>query len=354
MSDTQKPELPLRSLNWDDLASILYAINDSVAVHNVSFDQFGAVHDARLVWWNEAYKKVRTVPVLKGQSILETYFEPHLALLHIDRAWKEGHSFQLFEIPSNARDRYRSTNDRLTSLVNWTRLGGLVVETSLDITDFLAMQELLHDQKSLLAIASRKRALAVERERIARNLHDSVIQQLYATSLSLSMASYDADEKTNKAICAAVDSIAKVIEGIRREILDVETMKSSPLELQIEDSIIPILTPVNGEFDFGGNAPHVNDEFIPHIRAVCTEATSNAVRHGMATRVAISLDRDGDHLVLTITDNGLGIDPNAELHNGLKNMRERAQSMGGTMEVSSAKKGGTTIRWSAPHPGWES
>ena len=59
-------------------------------------------------------------------------------------------------------------------------------------------------------------------------------------------------------------------------------------------------------------------------------------------------------MLLRIADDGSGIDPEAPLQNGLNNMRQRAQSMGGTMKLKERNGGGTVIEWTVPHPGWES
>lgn len=354
MAVTSTPVFPFLSLDRDDLASILYGLVDIVAVHEAVFDEFDSIVDGRLMWWNEAFRTVRTKPVVFRQSLVETYFEPHSAIVHMQNAWKSGKSVQFFEFDSAARDRYSMDDQRAAYIVRWQRVGDFIVEVGNNVSECLAMQEMLADQKSIIATAHRKRALAVERERIARNLHDSVIQHLYATSLSLSAASRNTEQENLELIKKTIDSISTVIEGIRREIFDVESMKVSPLEAQLQDVMVSILAPVNGEFSFSGNTPHVSGDIVPHIRAICTEATSNAVRHGLATKVDVSLDRVGASLVLSISDNGLGTNPDAPLGNGLKNMRERAQSLGGTMNVETNNGKGTRLTWAVPHPGWSS
>jgi signal transduction histidine kinase len=284
----------------------------------------------------------------------ETYYEPHSAFVHVKEAWDTGRSFQIFELPSSTRDRYREQGVRVSILVNWQRVSDYVIEAGGDISEFVAMQELLKDQQSLVAIASKKRALAVERQRIAHNLHDSVIQQLYATSLGLSLAAREADDGTSQQISKAIDSIAAVIDGIRKEILDVESRVSPELQTQLEDVLLPIVSPAGAEFELAFRCPRIAEEFLPHIRAVCTESASNAVRHGSAKKVAISITENKGDLQLIISDDGSGIDSAAPLQNGLNNMRQRAQSMGGTMKVRTRNGGGTVIEWTVPHPGWES
>lgn len=352
MADTSTSVLPSISLGRDDIASILYGLVDIVAVHEPIFDDFGTIVDGELIWWNEAFNGLRSEPVTFRQSMLATYYEPHSAIVHMQNAWDTGKSVQFFEFDSAARNRYVVADRRTAFIIRWQRIGNYVVEVGNDVSECLAMQDMLADQKSIIATVHRKRALAVERERIARNLHDSVIQQLYATSLSLSAASQNTDEENRELIAHTIDSISHVIEGIRREIFDVESMKASPLEVQLQDVMMSILAPIKGAFTMVSKVTHISGDIAPHIRAVCTEATSNAVRHGCATKVDVSLDRVGVSLVLTITDNGLGANPEAPLGNGLKNMRERAQSLGGTMNIETSNSSGTRITWVVPHPGW--
>lgn len=352
MADTSSSVFPFLTLDRDDLGSILYGLADIVAVHEPLFDDFDSIVDGQLMWWNAAYANARTKQIQFRQSLVESYFEPFSAIVHMQTAWESGKSVQFFEFDKAARDRYRAENDRQAYIVRWQRVGDFIVEVGNDVSECLMMQELLADQKSMLAIAHRKRALAVERERIAHNLHDSVIQQLYALTLSLSGASRNTEQENLDLINDSIGTISRVIEGIRREILDVESMKASPLETQIEDALLPIFTPINGEFSITGRAPRICNDIIPHIRAVCTEASSNAVRHGKATKVDIAFERKGAALVLTISDNGIGVDPNAPLGHGLNNMRERAQSLGGTMKIETHNGKGTNIIWAIPHPGW--
>jgi len=155
-----------------------------------------------------------------------------------------------------------------------------------------------------------------------------------------------------RAINVAIDSLADVISEIRREILDVETRRASPLRLLLEDALIPILLPTNARLDLRIDAPDMNDEITRHIRAVCVEGTSNAVRHGHATLIAISIELTQSNLVVNITDDGIGIPEQMIVHNGLHNMRERAESLGGNMEIMSEQNKGTTVTWSIPNSGW--
>lgn len=354
MNEFGPPLLSAGSLHRDELTQILFGLTDYIGVHQVVFDEFGTIIDTELMWWNSAYRKIRVKPVEFRQSMVETYYEPHVALSYVSETWKNGRAFQLFELPSTVRDRYREPGVRVAILVNWQRVGDYVVESGGDMSEFMALQDLLSDQQSLVAIASKRRALAVERERIGRNLHDSVIQHLYASSLSLGVAARKTDEATAKTINTVMGTIDGVITEIRNEILDIENRRSSPMRIQLEDVLIPILSPTGADFELAIDVEDIDDDLFTQIRAVAIEAASNAVRHGKASGISLHIERDAGSLKLTIADNGLGIRDDAPLQNGLNNMRNRAESLGGNMTIKNNIGGGTILEWSVPHPGWAS
>jgi signal transduction histidine kinase len=352
MANDQLSQEAFAGITTEQLASVLFGLGDHIVLHQPIFDEFGTVVDGEVVWWNQAYQDIRRYSVHAGQLIGETYVDPTIAIAHLSTAWQAGKSLQIFEITPRLLGHFRYEGDEDGTWIHWQRVGNLVIEVSSEVSEVLALRKLIGDQKSLLAIASRKRAMAVERERIARNLHDTVIQNLYATSLSLSIAGRRAHREVGRAINVAIDSLADVISEIRREILDVEMRRASPLRLQLEDALIPILLPSDTQLDLRIDAPDLNDEVTRHVRAVCVEGTSNAVRHGGASLVSIGIVLKDKTLTVLISDDGSGIPKNVELHNGLHNMRERAESLGGNMEITSGKNQGTTIEWTVPCTGW--
>ncbi len=345
-TDTQR-NLPFSSIDIDELVSVFYRLSDCIAIHEVVVDEWDAIVDARTVWWNKHYEDIRTKKVDFAQSMMDSYFEPHIALAHVIEAWNAGHSLQLFEMDARTNGHYHHDGDAST-WINWQRLGNHIVEVSSDLADFKEIQRLLNDQQTLVALSARKRAIAVERERIARNLHDVVIQNLYATSLSLAVAGRHKDPETQESFNKAISAIDEVISEIRREILHVESRKASPLRLLLEDVLIPILHPTGTELELLIEVSSLPEVIEGHIRAVAIEGASNAVRHGAASLLKIQIARVMRNIVLTITDNGRGIPSQVRLQNGLHNMRERAESLGGTMEIHSVPNNGTTVTWSVP------
>lgn len=340
--------------NPEKFVTILAGISDPVAIHDVVVDEWNTVTDASLSWCNAAYAECRIHPVSLGDSLMSTYVEPHRALGHVCEAWEFGESLQLFHLGEEAKSHYVHFDTEVEVLVRWKRFENHIVEWSCSSLEVMAFQNFMKDQESLVAIAGRKRALAIERERIARNLHDVVIQNLYATALSLSVSGREYNTHIQEVFNKAISSIDRVIAGIRSEILDMEAQKVSQLRLQLEDCLIPLLEHAHAGFDLSIEVPTLPQNVQAHIRAVCIEATSNAVRHGGASSMGIRIARHDNQLVLTIADNGSGISPESQTQNGLHNMRERALSLGGTMEIHTQPDTGTIISWSIPYPRWQS
>ena len=351
MATDTKLNLPFASIDVEELVSVFYRMSDYIAIHEIVTDEWNAITDTQLVWWNKHYESIREHAVVFGQSMNDSYYEPHVALAHVAEAWHVGHSLQVFEMNGKTSSFYKIDLPSASTWINWQRLGNHIVEVGCDLDEVAELNKLVNDQKTLVAVAARKRAIAVERERIARNLHDVVIQNLYATSLSLSLAGRNKDDETQKAFNNAIASIDGVISEIRREILHVESRKASPLRLHLEDVLIPILNPTGTELDLLIEVPSLPEVIESHLRAVCIEGASNAVRHGKATVLKIRIARMKKNIVLTIEDNGCGIPSQARLQNGLHNMRERAESLGGNMEIHTVPNGGTTVTWSVPCQG---
>ncbi|WP_179806336.1 sensor histidine kinase [Micromonospora purpureochromogenes] len=190
-----------------------------------------------------------------------------------------------------------------------------------------------------------------DRERIARDLHDVVIQRLFATGLQLqSAAPMNARPEVAKRINAAVDDLDATIRDIRRTIFELRTPMSAALRTEIRETI-DLATESLGfrpavELD-GPIDSAVPESVRPDLTAVLREALSNAVRHAEASRVAVAIRVDAGRVALTVTDDGVGCDP-AAARGGLVNLRERAERHGGEFQVRPARPHGTELFWCVP------
>ncbi|MEU5674266.1 GAF domain-containing sensor histidine kinase [Micromonospora sp. NPDC047753] len=189
-----------------------------------------------------------------------------------------------------------------------------------------------------------------DRERIARDLHDVVIQRLFATGLQLQSAAPMARPEVAKRINAAVDDLDATIRDIRRTIFELRTPMTSELRTEIRAA-------VEAAAEALGFRPHlelsgpvdsaVPDAIRPDLTAVLREALSNVVRHAQCTRVDVAVRVDSGQVTVTVTDNGVGCDP-AAARGGLVNLRERASRLDGTFTVTAAESRGTEVCWAVP------
>jgi signal transduction histidine kinase len=196
-------------------------------------------------------------------------------------------------------------------------------------------------------------ALFEDRDRIARDLHDLVIQRLFATGMSLQgSAGLIADAEAANRVSLAVDALDETIRDIRSAIFSLQSRpQASPQGIRAR-----VLAVVEEMTAFLGFAPSLRmderlDTLVPgeiaaHMLAALREALSNVARHAGADRVEVTVSAGSD-LVLTVRDNGKGIKQTAR-RSGLGNLADRAGELGGTFKVNQARSGGTGLEWRVP------
>jgi signal transduction histidine kinase len=214
-------------------------------------------------------------------------------------------------------------------------------------------------------ISDRKRALVVEeRERIARDLHDSVSQALF--SMTLQVRGLELALKLDgRAVDDPVSAGISDIRGLTRRAL--AEMHSLIVELRpealIEEGLVAALARHSAAIEaregltVNVSLPSDQSSFRPAVEEnlfrVSQEALNNVVKHAAATTVHVRLagpDQGSGAIELEITDDGVGFDTDVVRpgHLGLRTMSERAASLGGTLEVTSAPGSGTTVRARLP------
>jgi signal transduction histidine kinase len=194
-------------------------------------------------------------------------------------------------------------------------------------------------------------AVFEDRDRIGRDLHDLVIQRLFAVGLTLQNASRLAVmPEVSRRITTAVDDIDTTIKDIRRTIFDISVAPTSTdLRAEIRSSIDLVVPALGFQPTLRTDGPidsAVPDDARDDLLAVLLEALSNVARHAGAGSAEVTLVV-GDDVVLTVSDDGRGIPDGAHL-SGLRNMRERATDLGGSCRVSSRPGGGTLVEWRVP------
>jgi signal transduction histidine kinase len=196
-------------------------------------------------------------------------------------------------------------------------------------------------------------AVVDERERIGKDLHDGIIQRLYAIALSLEdVEELMTDQPAEAALRVdrAIDSVNAAIADLRQFLVGLRPVLADRTELgtmlvTLADQVRQVHA-LDIEVDLPSEpldlAPDGRGELLQIVR----EALSNVARHADATRARISLARTADGVRLEVADDGHGFDadrPPGAGHFGLSNMADRAAVLGGRLEVSSRRPGGTTI-----------
>ncbi|MGF7121480.1 sensor histidine kinase [Rhodococcus sp. AG1013] len=225
-----------------------------------------------------------------------------------------------------------------------TRLGSMADSAALAV-EFADQQ---HRRRQLDVLA--------DRDRIARDLHDNVIQQLFATGMSLQSLLLDENapvpESASGTITKSVSQLDRMIHEIRTTIFDLQTTgEQAPTSLRrrLLDAIgdlttRSVLVP-NVQFT-GAIDTLVPPRIHPHAEAVLREGLSNALRHADATTITVAIDA-ADHLTIRICDNGVGL-PETTRRSGLDNLARRAEQCGGSCTVLPGLSGGTELTWRVP------
>jgi len=191
-----------------------------------------------------------------------------------------------------------------------------------------------------------------ERDRIARDLHDHVIQRLFAMGLTLqgTIARAQSAEVAQR-LTDTVDELQNVIQEIRTTIFDLHggALGANRLRQRIDEAVAAFAGQgIRTSVRFVGPLSVVDATVADHAEAVVREAVSNAVRHSGARTLSVEV-RVEDELSVEVTDDGCGI-PAEVTPSGLENLRARAEEVGGHLTVTDAPGGGTAVRWIAPLP----
>jgi signal transduction histidine kinase len=245
---------------------------------------------------------------------------------------------------TDKRDRmeFDATDQRVVEL--FARHAGVAIENAR-----------LHDRVAALAVVE-------ERERIGRDLHDGIIQSLYAVSLSLEdieVMMVDQPVEAAAHVDAAIDAIHVAIGDIRQFILGLRPTLMARHD--VVGSLATLVmsarmnTMIDLEFDADGvpvSIAELDDAITTQLIHLAREALSNVTRHSKATRASIRISGDDDAIHLVVADNGVGFEPSSEgqaEHQGIANMRERATTIGGTMQIESEPRVGTRIIVDVPN-----
>lgn len=231
--------------------------------------------------------------------------------------------------------------------------GSALFETAqLPVLASFADQAALALQLAAQQRAARERDVLSDRDRIARDLHDHVIQRLFAVGLSMQSTQRRAKTpELQRRLQESIDQMHEIVREIRTAIFDLHGGAAGETRLRnrLHDAIAELTddAPLHPAVSMAGPLDAVPAQLAEHVEAVVREAVSNAVRHAGADTLTVSVSARDDAVRVTVTDDGKGL-PEGVSPSGLGNLRERAESMGGTFTLESHPGGGVRLDWSAP------
>jgi PAS domain S-box-containing protein len=247
----------------------------------------------------------------------------------------------------NKFENYWTTKSGARRLIAWSNTsipddeGSViyVVGTGIDITERKRAEE----------------ALLAERTRISMELHDSVIQSLYAIGLQIDSMETGEDEQPDS-LKSIAEAINRAIKDIRQYILDLDA--SAPQSPTIYECLVQEVLPrlhipdsTTVELDMPDLPLSIPPNLVDGICHMANEAISNAVRHAKSSHITITGQQVDDTLQITVADDGRGFDPDTATQGdglGLRNLRQRAKLYGGRVHIDAEPGRGTSVTISIP------
>jgi two-component system, NarL family, sensor histidine kinase DevS len=212
------------------------------------------------------------------------------------------------------------------------------------------------DNQRRLALANEQLALAGERARIGRDLHDVVLQHLYGMGLSVQAIAASADPAVGARLETAIDEVDRIISEVRTIVFTLGTSASHGTlgqelaDVMAQSSRVLGFTPalrLEGPLE-----SVITDEIRAEMVASMREALGNVARHAKASQVVVTVEVSEGHIMMKVTDNGEG--PPLDLAraysggHGLANLRSRAASLGGSCALTSGIDHGAVLIWTVP------
>ncbi|UCC65543.1 MAG: sensor histidine kinase [Anaerolineae bacterium] len=216
------------------------------------------------------------------------------------------------------------------------------------------------EAEHLIEEIERDHLLTADRERIGRELHDGIIQNIYAAGLSLEHTQHvvaESPDQAQRQIRSVMDTLNRTIQDIRSYIFDLRVAEETHeleavLENLVHDLRLDTLLDVELEV-VGAPCCAPNTQLTAHLTQIAREALSNVVQHAQARRVLVSLQYEGDQIRLSVADDGRGmqvgeVDGDGQTGHGIANMRARARLMGGDLSLASGPGRGTRAEVTVP------
>ena len=191
-----------------------------------------------------------------------------------------------------------------------------------------------------------------DRSRIARDLHDNVIQRLFAAGLSLQAQSAGLDAASRRSVLEQIDAIDAAIAEIRTVVFALSAPRGAgdSLRHRVLDAVADLdhglASPPRLAFS-GAVDLMVRGELVDDIVAVVRESMSNIARHAHASTASVEIDLVGEQISVCVTDDGVGYQPGGR-RSGTANLATRAEARGGRYDIARSDAGGSVVVWTAP------
>jgi two-component system, NarL family, sensor kinase len=274
-----------------------------------------------------------------GQSLVEVY-------TRVKSPEGEPLLFEAYYSATDIAQRREEVYDSFQPIA----LGGLLVLVAVTTPLLWALTRRLdrtgRDRARLLERAAD--ASESERRRIARDLHDGVVQDLAGTAFALSAAARDAgtDTETARRLEPMASSLRASLRSLRSLLVEIypPDLRADGLGAALEDLVAPAAAAgVTARVEVYDVA-HASADAVRLVWRVAQEAVRNALRHSGASHLTVQVRQVGDRLTLDVTDDGAGFDPRKPASGlGLRSQRDLIAEAGGTLDVRSTPGGGTTL-----------
>jgi signal transduction histidine kinase len=278
----------------------------------------------------------------------------------VDELWPDLADLEVLDPVDLTKDKWVST---LVPLTTQLAKGGLLISFH-DADDVLRRdfddRELLSSFTDFAALTldrsqaiSEREELAVisDRERIARDLHDVVIQRLFATGMQLQAAALRATrDDVRELVQRSAEELDATIRDVRATIFELQMPSSGSVRRELRALVreygrvlgfLPELR-IKGPVDTA-----VTEQMREPLLKVAREALSNVSRHAQATTVQVVAGVEDGRFTLAVDDDGIGM-ASPGVHSGLENAAARAKALGGDLEIDESPLGGVRLRWSVP------
>jgi signal transduction histidine kinase len=259
--------------------------------------------------------------------------------------------FEAYLSVDQVRESRAQVLDRFLPITIGSLLALVALSTPLVVLLSRRLSRAARDRERLLEAAVR--ASDAERLRIARDLHDGVVQDLAGSSMALSTAAARADGRERQDLEEIGRSLRVSMRALRSLLVEIypPDLHTAGIAAALDDLVAPLAaTGVAVDVDVSGDegAPRSS---VALLWRVAQESVRNVARHARADRMSLTLHRQGDALVLEVVDDGVGFDPGAARGDdrfGLRGTASLVREHGGTMEVDSTPGSGTMVRVEVP------